>query len=186
MGPCTAGFEHLATPGLSRTLVRLLGRHSKLDQGVVVKQFINNSLVGGIVGGLVCGALIVLFVIFGKLDALRTIDALTFAFVVLGVVITALTVVGSFTLINTWNDIDKRTKAIVEKYEQDAKTEIERNAAERQRAIDETGNRTIATANQLTHQLQSRNKLLMIRTLGLFSAYFALSLWIQSRARKRG
>lgn len=117
------------------------------------------AVVGAVISAFIVGGLVVVLVLTGHLDALRTTDALTFAFVVVGVVITALTVVGSFTLIQTWNDIDKRVQAIVEKYERDAQAEIERNAAERQAAINQTAERATEVVTGLTARFTRRNNI---------------------------
>ncbi len=91
-----------------------------------------------------------MLVIFGSLQGLRTLEELSFALIVVGVVITALVFIGGFTLVSTWNDIDTRAQTIVAKYEQEAKQEIERNAAERQRAINEVGERSTVAITDLT------------------------------------
>lgn len=121
----------------------------------------------------------------GGLNGLRTVDALSFALVVVGVVITALTVLGSFTLINTWNDIDKRTSAIVEKYERDAKAELERNAAERQQAITDTGARVQSEVNHLASSFKRRGAVFAVQAFGIILAYSAFSLFMQRRAVER-
>lgn len=130
-------------------------------------------------------SLIVLFIVFfGKADGLRTIDLLSFSLIVVGVVVTALTVLGSFTLLNTWNDIDKRASAIVKRYADDKSAEIERNADERQKAIDESANRAISLFGQLQERLLVRNRRFTFQLLAVLTLYALFSLWREHEARK--
>lgn len=144
----------------------------------------------GVIGGSVFGAaltsLIVLIIVFlGKADDVRTIDLLSFSLVVVGIVVTALTVLGSFTLLNTWNDIDKRANAIVQRYADEKTAEIERNADERQKAIDEAANRAISLFKELQNKLMARNRNFTLQLLGLLGLYVLANLWVQRRARNR-
>jgi ElaB/YqjD/DUF883 family membrane-anchored ribosome-binding protein len=121
-----------------------------------IKSLIVSAIIGGAVGAIV---LMVVLIILNKFTPIATIDLLSFALIILGVIVTAFTILGSFTLVNTWNDIDARSRAIVEKYQRDAKQEIdtyqknvtqeiERNSTERQHVINETADKATTMINQ--------------------------------------
>jgi hypothetical protein len=86
-----------------------------------------SSFIGGAIGAIV---IMIGLIVLDKFALLKTIDMLSFALVIAGLIITALTLLGGFTIVNTWNDIDTRTRTIVEKYQRDAKEEIERDSAD--------------------------------------------------------
>jgi hypothetical protein len=146
-----------------------------------VRAGVIGAIVGAVISSFFVGSIVIVLVLTGRLDALRTVDALTFAFVVVGVVITALTVVGSFTLIQTWNDIDKRTQAIVEKYERDAKAELARDAEERRKAIDESAERGTAAIHDVTAKAVqiSRNTRLLLGAFGASVMFISVLTWLR-------
>jgi hypothetical protein len=141
------------------------------------------AAVGAAAGATIAAGIVAVYVLFGNMNGLRTLDMLSFALIVAGIVITALTVLGSFTVINTWNDIDEKTHKIMDKYERDAKAEIERNAEERQRAINQTGDKMISEMNGLIARLTRRNTIFMFVGLGLLCSFVGASL-ARNRARK--
>lgn len=150
-----------------------------------MKQNIIVALFGVIASAIITGSCILVFVLSGQLNPLRTIDAFSFSLAILGVVITVLTLLGSFTLINTWNDIDKRAKTIVEKYEADAKKEIERNATERQMAIETVGERVKTELTVFSKRAIRRDAQFTISMVILLAGFTIVHFWSVRSVREQ-
>ncbi len=146
-----------------------------------MKPIFIGSLIGGAIGAIV---IMVGLTILNQFVPLKTVDMLSFTLVVAGLIITALTVLGGFTIINTWNDIDARTRTIVEKYQRDAEKEIERNSTERQKAIEDTAERTTAFINKASNDFSRHNKF-FIRSVSILTIAFFSLQFIQWLLKKR-
>lgn len=128
------------------------------------------ALIGSIVGALISAAVIIALVFFGRLDSIRTLDMLSFALIVVGVVITALTVLGSFTLVNTWNDIDTRAERTVMKYQQQARETLQQQA-----------DQATTTLNTITNTSLRRVRNFLLQLGALLIAYL---VWVEFRLRR--
>jgi hypothetical protein len=148
--------------------------------------------------GVVVGAAItvIAFVFLGRLIPPSKADMLTFAIMLVAFVAAAMAIVGAVTIVNSWNDIDKRVKTSTEKYEAEAlkaiehdsaerkqeverdaaerKQELERNATERQAAIEESGARVTAEINHLTDRVMRRTKFFTVAMGVLLVAFTVL------------
>lgn len=138
-----------------------------------MKPIFIGSLIGGAIGAIV---LMVGLTVLNQFAPLKTVDMLSFTLVIAGLIITALTVLGGFTIINTWNDIDARTRNIVEKYQRDAEKEIERNSTERQKAINDTADKAEELINNLASKLTQRNKRFILSLSVLLIVYTFIQL----------
>ena len=143
------------------------------------------AIIGSGIGSALTTGVIVLLVFFGALNCFRRIDELSFAFAVVEVVVTALTILGSFTLVNTWNDIDDRSRRMVEGYRSDALEEIERNASERQQAINQVGKQWEEEILPTFAKFKRTNLIFTLRTLTLLTLFVGASLWRKRRLRRQ-
>jgi hypothetical protein len=50
---------------------------------------------------------------------------LSFALIVVGLVLATLTVLGAFAVVQIWNDVDTRARKLMDQYQREAQAEIE-------------------------------------------------------------
>jgi hypothetical protein len=147
--------------------------------GVVI-----SALIGAVVMSVVVAVVIVVLTLLGKLNDLKTIDMLSFAVAVVGLIITALLVLGAFAVVGTWNDIETRARRLMEQYRQEAKAEIDRNASERQAAINDLGGRWERQATGFNERFTRNSRVFMGAELALLAALAAVFLWIVRYVRR--
>lgn len=131
-------------------------------------------LAAGIALGLVIAAVLGHFnPDFGKLD----VTSLMIAF--LGIIITGISIIGGFLILNTWNDIDKRAKEIVQRHYEEATERLKREQEDRQRSIDEKVKEAEQGINQLTAQnvRQLNRQMWLLRGFIILAGILVLPLW---------
>jgi len=148
-------------------------------ESVMRKHFIVSAAIGGIIGSII---IIIFLALLNQKAPLETKDLLSFVLATVSIVIAVLTVLGAVILVTTWNDIDERTDKIVAKYEkrtseaiqkmqQDSTAEIERNANERQEAIDKTYQLSKAHIEQIGKKFEQRSRWFTIASVLLLVSY---------------
>ncbi len=149
------------------------------------KQYFVASIVGGLIGSV---AIIVVLAFINRGAPMETKDLLSFVLSTVSIVIAAITVLGAVILVTTWNDIDDRTGKIVSKYEEQAKqgidsyrqakeAELDKNAKERQEAIDSAATQVTTVMNNMAKNYAkgvNRQKWIM---LALMILNFAMLFW---------
>ncbi len=119
------------------------------------KQILVAIVISATIGAI---TVVLLLGILNNHPVMESKDLLSFVISVASFMIAVLTVVGAVVVVTTWNDIDERTEKIVNKYEKQAKmdidtyrsekeAELEQNAKERQAAIESSGDR-------VTHEIK--------------------------------
>src|SRR2546429_9774348 len=98
-----------------------------------MKRFMGSAAIGGAIGAI---ASMLFFVLINQYIPLKTVDMLSFVLGITAIVLTALTLIGGFTIVNTWNDIDARTKTIIDKYYGEAKEALDKDTSVRQAELE--------------------------------------------------
>jgi hypothetical protein len=125
-----------------------------------------------------------LLIVLDKFIPARTIDLFSFSLYIVGFIITGMAIVGAITVVSSWNDFDKRAETTVKKYSDEQMKEIERNAAERQKAIEAAAQLATDTSNQLTTKMIEHNTSFARQLLILLAAFVAVAMasnWFQAR-----
>jgi len=126
----------------------------------------------GPLAGVIIGAAItvVLLAMFGWFIPPKAADMTIFVLSALAIVVASLAVVGAATMVSTLNDIDRRVKTSVEKYEAEAHKDIERNAAERQAVLNSAAERVTNEISQIRNRLNRNNVIFTVCQLALLVA----------------
>jgi Flp pilus assembly protein TadB len=119
---------------------------------------------------------------------LKEVDLFTFVLTTLAIIVALFTFLGAtvaiiqaVTIQNTWNDIDRRTKEIVQRHQDEATEALNKDKEARQKEIDKAGDSMIAvintTASQASKQIRRNN--IVLAGLAIWAMGFVLYSFYQ-------